>query len=219
MNFTEWSHLVLSTGIDCRGGSKMYLVYVLIDPRDGIVRYVGITDQTINRRLDQHLKRTDGNNEKSAWITELVLAGMKPKIKAIEEGLTLQEANERETYWIQHYLTENTPITNRAKTPSPPYRPDSVYLFRGNHREHNATPPINSTRNILRYHRTEHDGVQDEWITMSEAAKRLGINLSKISRLAALNRIETQHNPYDERSRLVNYAELRRMFPPRQERR
>jgi DNA-binding MarR family transcriptional regulator len=62
---------------------------------------------------------------------------------------------------------------------------------------------------------TEHDGVQDEWITMSEAAKRLGITLSKISRLAALNRIETQHNPYDERTKLVNYAELRRMFPPR----
>jgi excisionase family DNA binding protein len=62
---------------------------------------------------------------------------------------------------------------------------------------------------------TEHDEVQDEWITMSEAAKRLGISLSKISRLASLNRIETQHNPYDERTRLVNYAELRKMFPPR----
>ena len=62
----------------------MHVVYVLIDPRDGIVRYVGITDQTMNRRLDQHLKRTDGNNEKSAWINELILAGMKPKIKAIE---------------------------------------------------------------------------------------------------------------------------------------
>jgi hypothetical protein len=48
---------------------------------------------------------------------------------------------------------------------------------------------------------TEHDEVQDEWITMSEASKRLGISLSKISRLASLNRIETQHNPYDERTR------------------
>ncbi len=66
---------------------------------------------------------------------------------------------------------------------------------------------------------TEHDEVQDEWITMSEAAKRLGISLSKISRLASLNRIETQHNPYDERTRLVNFTELRRMFPPRRERR
>jgi excisionase family DNA binding protein len=66
---------------------------------------------------------------------------------------------------------------------------------------------------------TEDDEVQDEWITMSEAAKRLGISLSKISRLAALNRIETQRDPYDERTRLVNYAELRRIFPPRRGRR
>ena len=197
----------------------MHVVYVLIDPRDGIVRYVGITDQTMNRRLDQHLKRTDGNNEKSAWINELILAGMKPKIKAIEEGLTLQEANERETYWIQHYLTGNTPITNRAKTPSPPYRPDSVHLLRGNHREHNTRPPVTGTRNVTRYRMTEHDEVQDEWITMSEAAKRLGVSLSKISRLASFNRIATQHNPYDERTKLVNYAELRRIFPPRRERR
>lgn len=197
----------------------MYAVYVLIDPRDAVVRYVGITDQTINRRLDQHLKRTDGNNEKSEWIDELMAVGMKPKIKAIEEGLTLQEANERESYWIQHYLAGNSPITNRAKTPSPPYRPDSAYLLRSNHRARNTTPSVTSTRHALPYHMTEHDEVQDEWITMSEAAKRLEISLSKISRLASLNRIETQHNPYDERTKLVNYAELRRMFPPKQERR
>ena len=62
----------------------------------------------------------------------------------------------------------------------------------------------------------EDESAQDEWITMSEAAKRLGINLSKISRLAALGRIETRYNPYDERTKLVNFAELRRMFPPKQ---
>lgn len=186
-----------------------------------MVKYVGITNQTMNRRLSQHLKCTDGNKEKSKWINELLLAGMEPKIKAIEERLTLQEANERETYWIQHYLTGNTPITNRAKTPSAPYRPDpdSEYLLRGNQREYNTTPSIVSTRHVTRYHMTEHDEVQDEWITMSEAAKRLGISLSKISRLAALNRIETQRDPYDERTRLVNYAELRRIFPPRRGRR
>ena len=49
----------------CQRSSEIYAVYVLIDPRDGMVRYVGITDQAINRRLDQHLKLVDGNNEKS----------------------------------------------------------------------------------------------------------------------------------------------------------
>ncbi len=65
---------------------------------------------------------------------------------------------------------------------------------------------------------TENKDLQEEWITMSEAARRLGISLSKVSRLAALKRIETRDNPYDERTRLVNFAELRRIFPPRQDR-
>lgn len=54
-----------------------------------------------------------------------------------------------------------------------------------------------------------------EWISMSEAAERLGISLSKISRLAALGRIDTHKDPYDERTKLVNFVELRKMFPPR----
>ncbi len=54
-----------------------------------------------------------------------------------------------------------------------------------------------------------------EWITMSEAARRLGISTTKLSRLAAKGRIITQGDPYDERVKLVNYAELRRIFPER----
>ena len=193
----------------------MYVVYVLIDPRDDVVRYVGITDQTTNRRLNQHLKCTDGNNEKSEWINALMAVGMKPKIKTIEEGLTLQEANERETYWIKHYLAGNIPITNRAKAPSSPYRPDSAYLLRGSHGGRNIRPATISTHHTVPYLMTGDERAQDEWITMSEAAKRLGVNLSKISRLAGVGRIETRSNPYDERTKLVNFAELRKMFPPR----
>jgi len=57
--------------------------------------------------------------------------------------------------------------------------------------------------------------VPQEWITMSEAARRLGISTTKLSRLAAKGRITTQGDPYDERVKLVNYAELRRIFPER----
>lgn len=55
----------------------------------------------------------------------------------------------------------------------------------------------------------------DEWITMSEAARRLGISTTKVSRLAAKGRIVTQKDPYDERVKLVNFAELRLIFPER----
>lgn len=55
--------------------------------------------------------------------------------------------------------------------------------------------------------------IPDEWISMREAARRIGITPTKVSRLAAQGRIATQQDPYDERVRLVNFAELRRIFP------
>lgn len=55
----------------------------------------------------------------------------------------------------------------------------------------------------------------DEWIPMNEAAKRIGISIVKVSRLAARGRIATQRDPYDERVKLVNFAELRQIFPER----
>ena len=55
----------------------------------------------------------------------------------------------------------------------------------------------------------------EEWITMSEAARRIGISVPKISRLAANGKIATQRDPYDERVKLVNFAELRQIFPER----
>jgi len=39
--------------------------------------------------------------------------------------------------------------------------------------------------------------------------------IRKISRLASVGRIKTQHNPYDERTKLVDFTELKEMFPPR----
>jgi DNA-binding MarR family transcriptional regulator len=55
----------------------------------------------------------------------------------------------------------------------------------------------------------------EEWITMSEAARRIGVSVPKISRLAANGKIATQRDPYDERVKLVNFAELRQIFPER----
>lgn len=60
--------------------------------------------------------------------------------------------------------------------------------------------------------------MEEEWVTMSEAAAIIGINLSKISRLAATGRIKIQRNPYDERTKLVNLNELKEMFPPKSHR-
>jgi DNA-binding MarR family transcriptional regulator len=54
--------------------------------------------------------------------------------------------------------------------------------------------------------------MSEEWVPMSEAARRLNVRVSKISRLANKGRIETRGNPLDERVRLVNFMELKALF-------
>ena len=54
-----------------------------------------------------------------------------------------------------------------------------------------------------------------EWVSMSIAAERLGITKPKLSRLVAKRNLETRLDPYDERVKLVNFTELRQIFPPR----
>ena len=54
--------------------------------------------------------------------------------------------------------------------------------------------------------------MSEEWVPMSEAARRLKVRVSKISRLASKGRIETRENPLDERVRLVNFDVLQTLF-------
>lgn len=53
---------------------------------------------------------------------------------------------------------------------------------------------------------------QEQWVTISEAAKEIGVTLSKISRLATAGKIKSKTNPYDERTRLVDLVEIRKYF-------
>lgn len=55
-----------------------------------------------------------------------------------------------------------------------------------------------------------------EWVSISEAARRVGVSKAKLSRMAKQGRFITQTNPYDEREKLVDMNELRRIFPPRE---
>ena len=54
--------------------------------------------------------------------------------------------------------------------------------------------------------------MNEEWVTMKEAAERLGVRRNKISRLASRGIIKTKDNPLDARVRLVNLNELRTLF-------
>lgn len=75
-------------------------IYALIDPTNGEIRYVGKTD-TVDIRLQQHVKEKAQNLSKVGWIGSLLQCGLMPEIKVLE---ICDELNwiEREKHWIKH---------------------------------------------------------------------------------------------------------------------
>ena len=89
---------------------KEVKIYKLIDPRNGNIRYVGKTINSLKYRLYKHIyDKPLHNTYKFNWIQSLKILGLKPEIELIE---ICDDSNwrERERYWIAYYdnLTNNT---------------------------------------------------------------------------------------------------------------
>jgi hypothetical protein len=82
-------------------------VYALIDPRDGLVRYVGCSANPA-RRMHGHLsyarKGRDIHTLKGAWIKSLLDASIVPSLRILESTSADWESAERK--WIEYYREE-----------------------------------------------------------------------------------------------------------------
>ena len=88
-----------------------YMVYTLIDPRDQRVHYVGISVD-VERRYREHVTCSGLNLQKNLWVLDLMQHHLQPSLTIIETVQGSDAAHERETYWIQHYLQLQAPLTN-----------------------------------------------------------------------------------------------------------
>lgn len=79
----------------------MVTIYCLIDPRDGRVRYVGRTTQSLVRRLQGHCDsatRYRSQTPLTRWLRELLAAGQSPRIRSLAVvSDVLADQAERET--------------------------------------------------------------------------------------------------------------------------
>jgi predicted GIY-YIG superfamily endonuclease len=96
----------------------VYVIYVLIDPRDNTVRYVGVTED-VSARFQQHINCAAANYAKNAWIHELRAANKMVIMQTLEEVEDRERALEREGYWITHFEMLREPVMNICKTSSP----------------------------------------------------------------------------------------------------
>jgi hypothetical protein len=91
----------------------LFHIYKLVDPRDELPFYVGIT-YDMEKHLREHLATAYlANSAKEQWILEIKSLGLCPTMEEIEtvEGTT-EEAMQRELYWIYALKAQGIPLTN-----------------------------------------------------------------------------------------------------------
>ena len=79
---------------------KNTYIYILIDPRDDNVRYVGKSDNP-SIRFNRHI-RDRAHTHKTNWIKQLSELGLLPKIKIIDE-VPIENWQHWERYYISYY--------------------------------------------------------------------------------------------------------------------
>jgi hypothetical protein len=81
-------------------------IYVLKDPRNNEIRYVGKTVKKLSDRLCSHIcvaKKREVINHRTNWIYSLLSQGLEPIMELIETVPVNEGWQERERYWIKHY--------------------------------------------------------------------------------------------------------------------
>lgn len=76
------------------------VIYALVDPRDGCVRYVGATSEP-SARLKEHM-RHKGTSSRDEWIRDLVKEKFKP-VFVFLDSVQAEKAHEAELEWIAHF--------------------------------------------------------------------------------------------------------------------
>jgi len=88
-------------------------IYVLIDPRNQEIRYVGKTTQRLSDRLSCHRTgaRRGDRDWRSRWIAKLLRCGYDPIILLVQE-VDSTEWDLAENYWIKYYRSMGCRLTN-----------------------------------------------------------------------------------------------------------
>lgn len=92
--------------------SKMQWIIYALSSSDGAVRYVGVTKQSMRRRLSAHIYRArrGENTHKDRWIRALLAINELPIATTLEAGEGMWQAAERR--WITQLRAQGCDLTN-----------------------------------------------------------------------------------------------------------
>jgi hypothetical protein len=95
----------------------MPIIYAMIDPRTNEVKYIGQSKYQ-HMRYKHHTHRTDEENTlKQRWIDELKAIGLLPVYSILESDVAWTSRLERESHWVNHYLSRGHRLTNQLGRP------------------------------------------------------------------------------------------------------
>lgn len=85
---------------------------------EGDLRYVGKTEKSLEKRLEQHLVAARGGRDKSyraKWIRSLLRQGIRLELRVVQIiECALEEANEAERYWIDYFRKAGCRLVNQT---------------------------------------------------------------------------------------------------------
>jgi hypothetical protein len=94
-----------------RTRTEYVVIYALVDPRSGEIRYIGKTEKRIARRLAEHIEHPVNAGTRS-WIANLGSLGMAPRIEPITCcGERWWEG--KEAFWIRWVRIHGGDLLNR----------------------------------------------------------------------------------------------------------
>jgi Uri superfamily endonuclease len=94
------------------GYDRPYIIYVLRDPRNNAIKYVGATCQSLPKRLQNHMN--EQAIKKRLWIDELKLQGLRPVIEPIETVSSGERIAELEMAWIELFHAIGCKLLNHG---------------------------------------------------------------------------------------------------------
>ena len=106
----------------------MYYIYGIVDPTENMVGYVGITSNTPQQRLVQHLRQDDRDHKgaKRRWLDGLLENGYMPTVITLQTVGTIQQAQIAEKWWIAHGQMIGWPLRNYSHLVRQVEIPDTV---------------------------------------------------------------------------------------------
>lgn len=91
---------------------NFYSVYALKDPSSDLVRYIGYTGLSVEKRLYYHLRDVGKTSRRASWIKSILSKNKSPDLEIIESNLGRKEAIKKEIFYIKFFKSIGANLVN-----------------------------------------------------------------------------------------------------------